>query len=65
LVSALTHSIFRVLEKFAFPVGAPVFPQVPALTPEQILAKRGLIPGPIQVFDPEAEATLVTWKPQR
>ena len=51
--------------KVRLPGGRPVFPQVPALTPEQILAKRGLIPGPIQVLDAEAEATLVTWKPQR
>jgi hypothetical protein len=51
--------------KVRLPGGRPVFSQVSGLTPEQILAKRGLIPSPIEVLDADAEATLVTWKPQR
>jgi dihydrofolate reductase len=47
------------------PGGRPVFPEVPALTPEQVLARHGLRPGPIQVLDSEAEATLVTWEPRQ
>jgi dihydrofolate reductase len=45
------------------PGGRPVFPEVPVLTPEQVLAKHGLVPGPIQALDAEAEASLVTWEP--
>jgi len=40
-----------------------VFPEVPALTPEQVLARHGLRPGPLQVLDAKAQATLVTWEP--
>jgi dihydrofolate reductase len=43
------------------PHGRPVFPQVPAQTPEAVLAARGLTPGPPQVLDANADATLVTW----
>jgi dihydrofolate reductase len=43
--------------------GRPVFPEVPGLMPEQVLASHGLQPGPVQVLDAEAEATLVTWEP--
>ena len=46
------------------PGGRPIFPDVPALTPEQILIKHGLVPGSIQVLDAEAEATLVSWEPR-
>jgi len=49
--------------KVRLPGGRPVFPEVPALTPEQVLANHGLRPGPIRVLDAEAEATLVTWEP--
>ena len=49
--------------KVRLPGGRPVFPEVPALTPGQVLANHGLRPGPVQVLDAEAEATLVTWKP--
>jgi len=49
--------------KVRLPGGRPVFPEVPVLTPEQKLASHGLRPGPIQVLDAEADATLVTWKP--
>jgi dihydrofolate reductase len=46
------------------PGGRPVFPEVPARTPEQVLASHGLRPGPIEVLDAERQATLVTWKPR-
>jgi hypothetical protein len=49
--------------KARLPGGRPVFPEVPALTPEQVLASHGLRPGPVQVLDAEAEATLITWEP--
>jgi dihydrofolate reductase len=49
--------------KVRLPGGRPVFPEVPALTPEQVLASHGLRPGPVQVLDAEAEATLITWEP--
>jgi len=49
--------------KVHLPGGRPVFPDVPSLTPEQVLASHGLRPGPIQVLDAQAEATLVTWEP--
>lgn len=48
--------------KVRLPGGRPVFPQVPALTPEQVLAGRGLRPGPVRVLDAQADATLVTWQ---
>ena len=47
--------------KVLIPGGRPVFPEVPGLTPEQVLSRRGLLPGPVRVLDAEAEATLVTW----
>jgi dihydrofolate reductase len=46
------------------PGGRPVFPEVPPLTPDQVLAEHGLRPGVAQIFDAEADATLVTWTPQ-
>lgn len=44
------------------PGGLPVFPGVPAQTPEQLLAGRGLKPEPIRVLDREAGLSLVTWR---
>jgi dihydrofolate reductase len=43
------------------PGGRPVFPQVPARTPEDVLASHGLEPGPRQVLDARADATLAMW----
>ena len=43
------------------PGGRPVFPGIPPATPEELLAGRGLKPGPAEVLDPEAGLTLVTW----
>jgi hypothetical protein len=47
--------------KVLLPGGRPVFPQVPARTPQQVLTEHGLRPGPVRVLDAEAQATLVTW----
>jgi dihydrofolate reductase len=41
--------------------GRPVFPEVPARTPEEVLARHGLKPGPQQVLDADKGVTLVTW----
>jgi len=44
------------------PGGRPVFPEVgPGRTPQDVLASRGLKPGPPRVLDRAAEVTLVTW----
>jgi dihydrofolate reductase len=44
------------------PGGRPVFPNADAdLTPEDLLQQHGLKPGPRQVLDEVAGATLVTW----
>jgi dihydrofolate reductase len=43
------------------PGGRPVFPQVPARTPDEVLASHGLKPGPEQVLDARVDATLTTW----
>ena len=47
--------------KVRLPGGRPVFPQIPAQTPEHVLASHGLNPGERRVLDAQAEATLVTW----
>jgi dihydrofolate reductase len=46
------------------PGGRPVFPEVPARTPEDLLQAHGLEPGPTQMLDAEQELTLVTWRPR-
>jgi dihydrofolate reductase len=48
-------------DKVRLPGGRPVFPQVPAQTPEDVLARHGLRPGERRVLDAQADATLVTW----
>ena len=48
--------------KVMIPGGRPVFPQVPGRTPEEVLTGHGLVPGPLQVLDAMADATLVTWQ---
>jgi hypothetical protein len=47
--------------RVALPGGRPVFPQVPALAPEEVLHEHGLVPGPRQALDADADVTLVTW----
>jgi hypothetical protein len=48
--------------KVTLPGGRPVFPGVPASTPEEILARHGLTPGPQQMLDAENGVTLVSWQ---
>ena len=48
-------------DRVHLPGGRPVFPEVPARTPEDVLAAHGLAPGPSQVLDLDADVTLVTW----
>ena len=43
------------------PGGRPVLPEVPARTPEEVLAGRGLTPGPSVVLDPLRGLTMVGW----
>jgi dihydrofolate reductase len=44
------------------PGGRPVFPQVPAQTPEDVLRASGLQPCAARVFDASREADVVTWQ---
>jgi dihydrofolate reductase len=44
------------------PGGRPVFPGVPARTPEQLLAAHGLRPDPTRILDRDAGLSLVTWR---
>ncbi len=44
------------------PGGRPVFPEVPARRPEEVLAQHGFQPGPVQLLDPAHNLTLVTWQ---
>jgi dihydrofolate reductase len=48
--------------KVRLPGGRPVFPGVPAQTPEQILAQHGLTPGPPQVLDAANGITVTVWR---
>jgi hypothetical protein len=49
--------------RIRLPGGRPLFPQITCgWTPEEMLAEHGLAPGPVQVLDRAAEATLVTWR---
>jgi dihydrofolate reductase len=43
------------------PGGRPVFPQVPASTPEEVLRGRGYRPAGIRLLDEEKAVRLVTW----
>ncbi len=43
------------------PGGRPVFPEVPARTPEEVLAGHGLTPGSNVVLDPLRGLTLIGW----
>jgi dihydrofolate reductase len=46
----------------SLPGGRPVFPGVPAQSPETLLKKAGLKPGPAQMLDAATELSLVTWR---
>jgi hypothetical protein len=52
----LSHASQAVL-----PGGRPVFPGIPPATPEALLVRHGLTPGPAQILDPNAGLTMVTW----
>jgi dihydrofolate reductase len=43
------------------PGGRPVFPQVPAQSPDDLLRQHGLKPGASRVFDRDKDAGVVTW----
>ena len=44
------------------PGGRPVFPEVPAKTPESILQQQGLKPDAPQMLDAEKNLKVVTWR---
>lgn len=44
------------------PGGRPVFPDVPARTPEDVLASHGLVRGQRQVLDPAKNLAVVSWQ---
>ena len=44
------------------PGGRPVFPGVPARTPEQVLAGHGLVAGERQVLDAAKDLAVVSWR---
>ena len=44
------------------PGGRPVFPEVPAKTPEEVLTQHGLEPGQRQILDMEKGLAVVSWK---
>jgi dihydrofolate reductase len=44
------------------PGGRPVFPDVPAQTPEAVLARHGLEPGERQMLDQARGVSLVSWR---
>jgi dihydrofolate reductase len=46
------------------PGGRPVFPQVPARTPEEVLASHGLVPSPPQMLDAAMNLAVVSWQRQ-
>jgi dihydrofolate reductase len=44
------------------PGGRPVFPHVPAQTPDQVLTSHGLTPGEPQVLDAVHGVSVVSWR---
>jgi dihydrofolate reductase len=48
--------------KARIPGGRPVFPQVLADTPEDVLTSHGLVPGPPRVLDQTQEVMVTTWQ---
>lgn len=43
------------------PGGRPVFPGVPARTPEDLMTEHGMVTGPAKMLDAEARVMLTTW----
>jgi dihydrofolate reductase len=48
--------------KVRLPGGRPVFPQVPRLTPEQVLAEHGYVAGPAEVLDATHDIVATPWR---
>jgi len=48
-------------ENAEIPGGRPVFPDVPAKTPEEVLKGRGLKQGPRKMLDQKAGVSVVEW----
>jgi dihydrofolate reductase len=44
------------------PGGRPVFPDVPAQSPEAVLARHGLVSGPSRVLGADNAVSVVTWQ---
>ena len=44
------------------PGGRPVFPEVPAQPPEEVLKSHGLEPGERQLLDPAKDLAVVSWQ---
>jgi dihydrofolate reductase len=44
------------------PGGIPVFPGVPMLTPEDVLASYGMVPGECQMLDEDKRLSVVSWQ---
>jgi dihydrofolate reductase len=42
--------------------GRPVFPAVPAQTPEAVLTGAGLVAGPAELLDAERGVSVVSWE---
>jgi hypothetical protein len=49
-------------ERAKLPGGRPVFPEVPARTPEQVLRENGLKPGSVCDLDASAGLSLTMWQ---
>jgi hypothetical protein len=47
------------------PGGRPVFPEVPARRPDEVLAGHGLVPSPARVLDAAKGVTVVAWRRAR
>jgi dihydrofolate reductase len=47
------------------PGGRPVFPEVPMLTPEQVLAAHNLHPDEPEMLDPAKGLTMVRWRREK
>ena len=68
LFLAIGYDVFHLSRagKARVPGGRPVFPGVGPRSPEDLLAEHGLVPGPVEVLDAAAEATLCSWhKPDK
>jgi dihydrofolate reductase len=50
-------------DRVRLPGGRPVFPEVPARTPEDVMRSHGLKAGPSRALDAEQDVTLTTWTP--